>query len=886
MVIDDPRTEQRLRALAPMLDDPMWRLNNLYKIIVKSPDDSGDGLVMPFRPNPIQRSVLARLHTRNIILKARQLGMTTLIALLWLDTALFSRQPVRCGIIAHEREAAEAIFRDKVVFAYEQLPPELQSMFPLESKNATEILFAHNKASVRVATSMRSGTIHRLHVSEFGRICAKYPQKAREVITGSLPAVPTDGIVVIESTAEGNDGKFYEMTQRAMALADARAALGPKDYRLHFFPWWRAQEYRIDAETPAPLTEADLDYFTRTEAAIGRELSAQQRAWYVATRRADFADEAPLMWQEYPSCIAGDVLVGTPNGIMPIRDVVADGQVIHAHMNKGVRPIFEVRTKLGYTVRCTGDHPIKTPSGSFLKICDGLAVGHRVVIGKPMLSSQTQAVAWSPVPFVDGRIEITPEFAEFLGIFMGDGSFYNGTISVACDSGDADTVQAVEAMFEKFLGGGASRVTASKLGCTEVRKASVSFADPMLALGIVERRENGGLKRKVHVPPYIFQSPREVVAAFLRGLFEADGFAARDGTSIKFFSKHRHVVQDVQILLLAFGIECRVSSQNKKSGGGHEYVGWELALRADGVRKFAKEIGFISSRKQERANLSLSKRKTGSAANFDWSDEIVSITPAGESEVFDITTATHEFDAGGIVVHNCPTEAFQVSTEGCYYATQIANARKGGRIVQQLPVESAPVFTFWDLGRGDMTALWLMQKIGVEHRFIAYYENSGEDLQHYVKWLTDRPLVYAAHYVPHDAAHRRLGESPDTNRTLAQSLERLMPGHRVNVVPRVSNIQSGIQATREAFASSWFCETGCETGIKRLSNYRKEWDTRRGCWKDDPLHDENSHGADAFRQFAQVLAAGETFGAGFLSARHTSAARPAWRRRGGSPMTA
>ena len=156
-----------------------------------------------------------------------------MVCIIWLDTALFSEN-VRCGIIAQDREAAEAIFRDKVKFAYQNLPELLRLRMPLARDSASELLFAHNNSSIRVATSMRSGTIHRLHVSEFGKICAKYPDKAVEVITGSIPAVPLNGILIIESTAEGQEGEFYNITQRAKALFDAGTELSMRDYRYHF----------------------------------------------------------------------------------------------------------------------------------------------------------------------------------------------------------------------------------------------------------------------------------------------------------------------------------------------------------------------------------------------------------------------------------------------------------------------------------------------------------------------------------------------------------------------------------------------------------------------------------------------------------------------------
>lgn len=470
---------------------------------------------------------------------------TTLIALLWLDTALFSKSPIRCGIIAHEREAAEAIFRDKVLFAYQRLPDEVKALCPIKSQNKTEILFAHNGASVRVATSMRSGTTHRLHVSEFGKIARKYPAKAREVLAGSIPSVPTSGIVVVESTAEGEDGPFHDMAMRAAAQADKRVPLSAKDYKLHFFPWWADPQYALhDTEGSVVIDGADLEYFNRLQAETGRPLTRSQQAWYVVTRDSDLGGDAALMWQEYPGTYA---------------------------------------------------------------------------------------------------------------------------------------------------------------------------------------------------------------------------------------------------------------------------------------------------------------------------------------------------------------EAFKASTEGCYYTAQLTAARRQQRVRQTLPIEtSLPAWTFWDLGRSDFTAIWVMQKHGPEHRWIWYYENSGEELDHYAQWLLERGLTYARHYLPHDAGIKRLGENKDTNRSLKESLELLLPGHRVEVVPRISNILSGIQSTRAAFASSWFDETNCQKGLVRLANYRKQWDRMRGCWKDDPLHDESSHGADAFRQFGQVLDAGETFGLSIGQAKGPSlggggplrARRLVPGRRGGGSMTA
>lgn len=282
------------------LADPMWRLNNLYWIMVKGDQEKGEtDLVLPFQLNAAQAKFAGRLWYRNLILKARQLGFTTLIAILWLDQALFNDNQ-RCGIVAHDRESAENIFRDKVRFAYDHLPEVLRERMPLKRATAHELLFGHNNSAIRVATSMRSGTIHRLLVSEFGKICAKYPDKAKEVVTGSIPAVPTNGIVVIESTSEGRAGDFYDMTKRAEAQAEQGKPLTMRDYRFHFFPWWDEPRYRL-SPLGVTITDADRAYFAEVESKTSTKLDLHQRAWYVATRDTDFAGKPERMWQEYPS---------------------------------------------------------------------------------------------------------------------------------------------------------------------------------------------------------------------------------------------------------------------------------------------------------------------------------------------------------------------------------------------------------------------------------------------------------------------------------------------------------------------------------------------------------------------------------------------------------
>lgn len=290
-----------------------WRIfsGQLYKIIVKDDDDPDDpGVVKPFIPNQMQRDFLARLWYRNLTLKARQLGSTTLVSILWLDHALFNAHQ-RCGIIAQTMPLAQRILSDKIRFAWQHLPDGVRDRMPLERDNETEIAFAHNGSSVVVGTSFRSGTMHRLLVSEMGKIAVESPRKAHEIVTGSLPTVPASGIACIESTADGQDGEFYKLARRAEERAELRTPLAPAEWRFHFFPWWHAPDYEADPHGVA-ISPGDGKYFSKVEAYVrdhmpaqwlrlGRRLSPSKRAWYVLKRDQDFGGDQEKMWTEYPS---------------------------------------------------------------------------------------------------------------------------------------------------------------------------------------------------------------------------------------------------------------------------------------------------------------------------------------------------------------------------------------------------------------------------------------------------------------------------------------------------------------------------------------------------------------------------------------------------------
>ena len=300
-IVQHPPLEQMTPdQFTAAMADPMWRLSNLYYIKTKTEDeddDESEGVVVKFRPNRAQRALLKRLWYKNLILKARQLGFTTLIQILFLDYALFTPN-LNIGVLAHTDDAAKKIFK-KIKFAYDRLPPALLKGMPLKSCSVREMVFA-NGSTIQVGTSMRGDTIHYLHVSEYGKICAKFPDRAEEIVTGTFPAVPDSGIIFIESTAEGRDGDFYRKSQRAEALHDAGAKLSNKQFRFHFFPWHEEEGYQMN---PAGviISQKEHEYFDALEAQLKKIITPAQRAWWIATRDETFSGQEERMWQEYPS---------------------------------------------------------------------------------------------------------------------------------------------------------------------------------------------------------------------------------------------------------------------------------------------------------------------------------------------------------------------------------------------------------------------------------------------------------------------------------------------------------------------------------------------------------------------------------------------------------
>ncbi|HEI8512880.1 TPA: terminase [Morganella morganii] len=469
-----------------LLRNKQWRLNNLYWITDK------EGRQVRFKMTPEQSEYFEGIHNRNIILKARQLGFTTEVCIIQLDAAIF--ESAKCALIAHTLPDAKRLFREKIKYAYDRLPEEIRAANPASNDSAGELVFSKG-GSVTVSVSFRGGTLSYLHVSEFGKICAKQPEKAREIVTGAFEAVSTECFTTIESTAEGRAGYFFDYCQLAEKALMQGKSLSLLDWKFFFFSWWKNPQYAIDPVEQLP--QRLVDYFDELSRKHGITLTDRQKAWYYAKEKT-LGDD---MKREYPSI---------------------------------------------------------------------------------------------------------------------------------------------------------------------------------------------------------------------------------------------------------------------------------------------------------------------------------------------------------------PSEAFQQSVDGAYYAKQFRWLYENKRIGEIPDNSHLPVHTYWDIGMGDSTSIWFVREVGEEFHIIDHYSNSGEGLRHYMKVLKDKGYEYASHNGPHDIDNREFGSDAKSRRELAREgyeIDGQTYSIRFEVVPKLS-VDEGIEAVREILPLCVFDENKCGEGITHLEAYRKEWDDKRGCWKDKPLHDYTSHDADGFRYFA------------------------------------
>jgi len=287
------------------LENKEQRISELYKIVDRKQDK------IPFQFNRAQRHFDENRAERNIILKSRRLGFTTYECLDMLDDVLFTHN-FEGLLIAHKQEEAFKIFDRKIHYAWQNFDEELKKAFwTVDTNRTNELKFnfsGGDASSISVSNSGRSGTYNRVHISEFAKLCKEFPQRATEVITGTIPAVPTDGRVDIESTAEGEEGLFYDMFQEAWERGDPKF---PTEYKAHFYNWtWDDEELEQVTEEQIKEFINSKDYEQQFADLKGTfkwygdkfELSERQLTYYY-TKWLSLNKKFYKLFQEYPTTV-------------------------------------------------------------------------------------------------------------------------------------------------------------------------------------------------------------------------------------------------------------------------------------------------------------------------------------------------------------------------------------------------------------------------------------------------------------------------------------------------------------------------------------------------------------------------------------------------------
>lgn len=402
---------------------------------------------------------------------------------------------------------------------------------------------------------------------------------------------------------------------------------------------------------------------------------------------------APLVDTKFNrgKCVDSGMRIATDRGVLPAGELKAGMAVwrdrwcrIQAVEHGAVRPGVLVTTTSGYQLKLTPEHRMLV-NGDWME-AGRIAVGDEMAMAPEAGSDHGYvSIPWPAdgrmsrrldvdysayLAATDGpRIDITPRWGRFLGAFAGDGCAGQSTaLTISCDGQDQDWIDMLSDDLRSF--GLHPQTQARKTYGGEVlRRRSVGTSSAHLLrvladMGVTRPRPNGRPMRVPCVPEVIWRSPREVVAEFLAGYFEADGTAdGRGGTTVSACSKDEHLIRDVQRLLLLFGIESTVRSRPGHAQTGSVGTYWYVSLRRAAVDVFAKEIGFRSARKQARVEAIAAKPHSNAYRPMQWTQQVVSVEPCTVDPI-DIQVDGSVFMAAGFVSHNSWLKPLELAAVG------------------------------------------------------------------------------------------------------------------------------------------------------------------------------------------------------------------------------
>ena len=368
-------------------------------------------------------------------------------------------------------------------------------------------------------------------------------------------------------------------------------------------------------------------------------------------------------------CVTADTLVYTDEGLITMGelystqkdfDAVVDARygyenTFHASskaFKTGVKKVFKLMTKEGYTLRATADHKIMTPNG-YVPLGD-LKRGDKVHILNRKGGFGTK-----------GSLKL----GRTLGWLVGDGHINKYANRVVLSFFGEE--QTLAPMFAEYVNEFAAPLTNSDRknyevsavaikGRAETRVGSERFYHVAEEYGLTEN--------KLQVPEQIFKGSENMQRGFLQALFSADGTVLDNpngGIDVRLTSVSLEMLEDIQRLLINFGIASRIYLNRRKAqkrmlpdgkGGLKEYqcqAYHELNISKQNVAVFAEQIGFLQEAKQQKLENAIGLLQRGFMAE-SFTARVKDIVAEGEEEVFDITVpGPHSFVANSIVISNC-----------------------------------------------------------------------------------------------------------------------------------------------------------------------------------------------------------------------------------------
>lgn len=375
-------------------------------------------------------------------------------------------------------------------------------------------------------------------------------------------------------------------------------------------------------------------------------------------------------------CLDAETRVASQRGLIPIAELTTndkvwhDGRWVRVEATSVEPPTLglELVMKSGRRLKLTPNHKLSRGSDGWVQAQD-LRVGDLLDMTPDEIGqSETQSAPWPSEGRMSRRedadhrgfliaedvpkVAISERWGRFLGLYAGDGCASGTQIVISCDGQDQDLIDLISDDLRQMglypSTDAAYTWSGEALRSRYVATSSAHFLRFLRELGVVERDR---VRRIVTIPEIIWRSPKNVVAAYLAGLFEADGCASSTGVSLT--TKHHDFALQVQRLLLGFGIESRVSLKRNRAKAGDPklFISYQVSLRRAGADVFEREIGFLSSRKKARLAAITVKGHSNAYRPMTWTDEILSITPSLLSPV-DIQVEGQVFAAAGFVSHN------------------------------------------------------------------------------------------------------------------------------------------------------------------------------------------------------------------------------------------